>query len=272
MRLEGKRILVTGASSGIGRALAWELAHSGASLALAARTEYALIRVSQELASAYPHLATPIAIRCDVRDRNSVGGLVETCIQCLGGIDVLVNNAGVSVYGETAKTSMEDLRGVMDVNFFGAVNCILEILPHMRTSGHGLIVNVASVAAIHGVPYLGAYGASKAALVAFGQSLRAELKGHGIAVMNVFPDYTDTELFSHEKKIGGARRPQPPYASATHVAKEIVRAIELNRRNLILSPQGKALFKLQGLCPVLVEKKMQMIANELRENEECSHA
>jgi short-subunit dehydrogenase len=272
MQLEGKRVLITGASSGIGRALTWEFARSGAVLALAARNESALQKVSCEIGLAFPLLPVPLVTCCDVADSASVRISVEACRDALGGIDVLVNNAGICVYGDSARTPMKDIREVMEVNFFGAIHCIFECMSLMKAAGFGLIVNITSVAAIHGIPYLGAYGASKAALAAIGQSLRAELKGSGISVMNVYPNYTRTALFEHEKNVGGAHRPQPPYADPAEVAGKIVRAIKQNRRDLILSGQGKALFMFQGLVPSLVEKKMKQIADRLRDIQERSHA
>jgi len=272
MRIEGSTVLITGASSGIGLALSREFARAGAILAIASRNEIRLNQVARELQASHPQLRTPVIIGSDVSDRESVHQMIETCIRQLGHIDILVNNAGISVYGDTSRTQLEEFRRVMDVNYFGALNCMLEVLPHMKRAADGLIVNVASLAALHGVPYLGAYSASKAALVALGQSLRAELKGSGVSVMNVYPNYTETEIFEHETKIGGARRPDRPYDSAVDVAKKIVAAIEHDREDLILSFEGKALSVFRGLSPSYVERRMKRIADQLRESQENSHA
>ncbi len=151
------------------------------------------------------------------------------------------------MFGDAARTSLQDYRDVMAVNFLGAVHCMSEALPFMLRRESGLIVNVATVAALHGVPYLGAYGASKAALVSLSQSLRAELDGTGVRVMIVYPGYTDTEIFGVEKKVGGARRPSGRYAPAEGVAEAIARGIESDARDVFLTARGRLLSILRGL-------------------------
>jgi len=265
MRIEGKRVLITGASSGIGLALSTVLARKGAVLALTSRRFDRLQEVVREIGSAFPDIPASLAIPCDVADRESVSRLIKGCVNRLGGIDILINNAGISVYGDTERTTLEDFHSVMEVNFFGALHCMSEVIPLMERQGKGLIVNIASVAAKHGVPYLGAYCASKAALMALSQSLRAELSKSGISIMIVYPGYTQTNIFKDEKKVGGAHRPPGPYASASKVAEAIVGAIEGEKRELVFSLEGRALTLLQGLLPQLVEKAMERIADKLRD-------
>jgi short-subunit dehydrogenase len=263
VRIDGKSVIITGASSGIGRGLATALARRGAVLTLGARDRGRLEEVVKEIAEGHPGARPAIAVPCDVSDaadvRNLVGGVVER----LGGIDVLVNNAGISVFGEERGTSMDEYRSLMSVNFFGALHAMREALPFMRRRESGLIVNIASVAALHGVPYLAAYCASKAALVALSQSLRAELRGSGVRVTIVYPGYTATEIFEREKKVGGARRPAGPYASAERVGEAIARGIERNAGDLYLTLQGRALAVLRGLAPFVVERAMSDIARDL---------
>jgi short-subunit dehydrogenase len=268
---EGLRVLITGASSGIGRETAMEFARKRAQLILAARRMDALRQVRKQINTVFPGVPDPLIVSCDVTDFKDVMRLVELSARRFKGIDVLVNNAGVGVYGDIGLTALSDFRAVMDVNFFGAVRCILEVLPYMKKAGRGLIVNVASVAAIHGVPFLGAYGASKAALVALSQSLRAELSGSGVSLMIVYPGYTQTEFFRKEKKVGRARRPRGPYSSPVKVAKAIVKAVQCQKRNLVLSLEGKTLSLFQGILPGLVERVMERIAFQLRDGQEVSH-
>ena len=265
MRIEGKHVIVTGASSGIGRALALSLAKRGARVTLAARRRERLDTVAREIAERFPAAPPPVVVQCDVSSPADAARLVGGAIEQFGGVDVLVNNAGISVFGEAARTSLQDYRDVMAVNFLGAVNCMLEALPFMLRRESGLIVNVATVAALHGVPYLGAYGASKAALVSLSQSLRAELAGTGVGVMIVYPGYTDTEIFDVEKKVGGARRPPGKYASAESVAEAIARGIEADRRDVFLTGRGRLLSILRGAAPFIVERAMRTIARELRD-------
>ena len=265
MKLDGKRVLLTGASSGIGLALARVLAARGAVLAISSRSAERLEQLSEELASACPGIRKPLPVACDVADGESVRHLIGACVETFGTVDALINNAGICVYGSAEKTSLINFRTLLDVNFLGPVQAMLEVLPFMKRQGHGLIVNVSSVAAIHGVPYLGAYGASKAALVALSQSMRAELAGSGVRVMLVYPDYTESAIFENETKVGGARRPEGPYAPTAGVAEAIVRAIEAEKRDLILGARGKALAFFDGTAPQLVENAMRKIAAELRE-------
>jgi short-subunit dehydrogenase len=262
-KIDGARVLVTGGSSGIGRATCIELAKRGAILALTARRLKTLRKVSDEIKDAFPEVQAPLSIPCDVSDREDVIRLVKKCEDHLGGIDILINNAGIGVYGRAEMTTSDDFHSVMEVNFFGSVNLILEVLPRMKKTGRGLIINIASVAALHGVPYMGAYSASKAALVAFSQSLRAELAKSGISTMIVYPGYTQTNFFKIEKKVGGARRPAGPYTPAKKVAKAIIKAIESEKQDLVLSLAGKALKFSQSLMPWLIERAMQRIAFKL---------
>jgi short-subunit dehydrogenase len=263
MRVDGKRVLLTGASSGIGAALAVQLVERGARLVLAGRCVERLRAVAAGLDPA------PVVVAGDVADEASVRALVATADRYLGGIDILVNNAGTCVYGELERTPPEDVAALMAVNFFGPLQAMREVIPGMRRRRQGVIVNVASVAALHGVPYLAAYAASKAALAVLGQSLRAELAGTGIRILTVYPGYTGTALFAREKKVGGARRPWRGYASAESVARAIVRAIERDRHELVLSLQGRALAALRGLVPTLVETAMARVAATLRVPEEA---
>jgi short-subunit dehydrogenase len=268
LNLKELKVLITGASSGIGRALAFEFAEKGAKLALASRKLDSLERVVEEIISFCPDTQQPLIVRCDITRRQDVRRLVMNSARHFGGIDIFINNAGVGIYGDSEFTALEDFRSVMEVNFFGAVQCMQEVLPLMKRRGKGLIVNITSVAAKHGVPYLGAYGASKAALAVFSQSLRAELSESGVSIMIVYPGYTQTNFFRNEKKVGGARRPQGPFASPKKVALAIVKAVESEKRNLVLSMEGKVLAISQSIFPGLVEKAMKRIACQLKDRQE----
>ncbi len=258
MHIEGKGIVVTGASSGIGAALARALAGRGARLVLAARSEMRLRAVAAPIEPA------PLVVACDVTDPAAVRTLVRAARRHLGGIDALVNNAGRCVYGAAERTAPGDLQSLLAVNLCGPLYGMREVVPEMRRRGRGLVVNVASVAALHGVPYLAAYAASKAAIAALSQSWRAELAGTGVRFLTVYPGYTRTPLFTTEKKVGGARRPRRGYAPPEKVAWAILRAIERDRTELVLSLEGRALAALRGVVPSLVEKAMERIASALR--------
>lgn len=268
MKTEGKNVLITGASSGIGLALATVFARRGAVLALASRRIGALQKVAAKLSLTFPNIPSPLIIPCDVANREDVRNLIRNCVDHLGNIDMVINNAGICVYGKTENVPLEDFHAVMDVNYFGSLHCMLEVIPYMKELGGGGIVNIASVAAKHGVPYMGAYCASKAALAALSESLRTELSAYGIWIMNVYPGYTQTEMFKNEKNVGGAYRPSPPYTPVHKVAEAIGKAIERGNQDVILSLEGKALTVIQGLFPFLVEKAMGRIATNLRDKQE----
>jgi len=270
MNFAGRRVLITGGSSGIGRAIADAVAKRGGILCLAARDGARLQKAADEIAASFPSHPNPLAIPCDVTDGPAVRRLVAECRNHLGGLDILFNNAGICVYGPVERTGAEDFAGVMAVNFQGAVNCILEVLPVMRQQGSGRIVNTGSVAALHGVPYLAAYSASKAALAAATQALRAELSGSGINITTVYVDYTQTGIFAAEKNVGGARRPAGPYAPAPKVAEAIVRAVERGKGDFAVSARGRALIIARTLAPGIVERNMNRLAEELRAGEEES--
>jgi short-subunit dehydrogenase len=264
VRIRGKRVILTGASSGIGRALALSFAARGAELTLAARREDRLADLVREIGERSGTAPPPVAVSCDVSDPADVQNLIGGTVERIGRVDMLVNNAGICVYGEAGRTSIDDYRDLMAVNFYGPLHAMREVMPFMLRQESGLMVNVATVAALHGVPYLAAYAASKAALVALSQSLRAELADTGVRVMLVYPGYTESEIYEHERRVGGARRPEFKYAPAEDVAEAIVRAIESGARDLILTRQGRALNVLRGLAPPVVERAMRKIARELR--------
>jgi NAD(P)-dependent dehydrogenase (short-subunit alcohol dehydrogenase family) len=262
MRIAGKRILITGASSGIGRATALALSDRGAALALAARRRDRLQAVAAQIAAAHPGSARPVVVPCDVTDADQVCGAVEAAAAQLGGLDVLINNAGVSVYGSASRTTVRDYRDVFEVNFFGPLLGMRAAFPHLAAGG--VIVNVVSAAGLRGVPYLAAYSASKAALAALGQSLRAEMAADGVRVVNLYPGYTDTPIFRHERHVGGARRPAGPYPPPTRVARAIVRSLERGRQEVFVSPESRSLALLRHL-PTAADQVMGWIALRLRD-------
>ena len=263
MRIHNARILVTGASSGIGAAVAVQLAARGARLILTARREDRLRRVAIDIVRRYPQAAFPRVVAGDVTDPLLARRLVREAIALWGGLDALVNNAGISAYGETDQLPTVDLRQIMEVNFFAPVRTTFEVLPHFQEQGRGTVVNVASLAALFGVPFLGAYGASKAALVNFSQSLRAENQSRGVRVTVVYPNYTDTDLFHEETTTGTARRPSHAYGSADQVAAAIVRAMEHDRDEVVLTLSGKAMRTASGLAPSLLGRFMAGMASRL---------
>ncbi len=264
MKLEGRTTVITGASSGIGRCLAYEVSARRGAPVLVGRHPAALRTLAEELRLRFPDAPRPRIAPCDLSDRDGLRGALGRARSAAAPIDVLINNAGISLYGSLRRTEPEDLRALLEVNLFGPLHAILEVLPEMTARGDGLIVNVASAAGLRGVPYLAAYGASKAALAAIGQSLRAELTESGVRVLNVYPGYTRTPLFAREKRVGGARRPNGRYAAPERVARAIARAIEADARELVLTPDGKVVAALARLAPGLLDRAYARLAKRLR--------
>lgn len=190
----GRNVIVTGASSGIGRDVATMFASEGANVALLARRGRLLCELADELAQ-FGVGALPIA--CDVTDQTQVSQAVKTAHDEFGGVDIAVNNAGVLIASLFSEANVADLRSMMDVNFFGAVHVTRAVLPIMCDAGSGNIVNVASIAGRRGGPTLSGYSASKFALIGFTESLRAELFGSGVTASLVVPASVDTEMLDN---------------------------------------------------------------------------
>ena len=262
--LENRKILITGASSGIGKATAEALAPYNPRLILVARNSNGLSKLATDLKTRYPRISYPTCISCDITKLDEVERMANTCKRLFGTVDVLINNAGYGVYGESVQTTMEDFREVMNVNFFGAINCMYSVLPMMKKTGRGQIINIASVAALHGVPYLSAYGASKAALASVSQSLRAELFDTEIKVNVIYPGYTKTNFFKNEKKVGKAVRPSGPYMPPEKVAKGIIKTIVKSHGDRVIGREGHMLKFLNSLNPGIVEFLLKRVANKLR--------
>ena len=182
--LQGRTVLITGGSRGLGLALARQMADEGARLAICGRDPESLERARASLAQLG---AEVIAIPADVTDPVSVGELIETVRQRLGLVDVLVNNAGVIEVGPAVTMSVADYEEAMATNFWGMLYPTLALLPEMRARRSGRIVNITSIGGKLGIPHLLPYSASKFAAVGFSQGLRAEVAADGIKVVTVCP-------------------------------------------------------------------------------------
>ncbi|HVM40170.1 MAG TPA: SDR family NAD(P)-dependent oxidoreductase [Acidimicrobiia bacterium] len=190
--LEGKKVLVTGASSGIGAALARALAERGAIVGLCARREG---RLSDVLLDCRRHSPDSRMWVVDLAELDSVGAFAEKADDEMGGIDVLVNNAGIPKRRRAATLSWDDVESVAVVNYLSPVRMTLALLPRMLERGGGRIVNISSVAARLSPPGESVYAASKAALSAFSESMAVELWEEPVDIHVVYPGVIDTELF-----------------------------------------------------------------------------
>jgi uncharacterized protein len=233
IRLNNARVIVTGASSGIGRAIAIEFGRRGARLALASRNGPALEEVA---ASIKTQGGSAIVIPTDLTARGAAEQVAKDAIRELGGIDILVNNAGVGMQSPIADGSSADVEALFALNVLAAAAAIRAVVPTMRAQGAGMIINISSIAGRIVVPRIGYYSASKFALTAIGDALRMEEAHRGIKVMNVFPGTTRSSF--GENRLGlrgrGAHQRLPP-VPAEKVARRVANAVERNQRSVYVS-------------------------------------
>jgi len=252
LHLEGRTVIVTGTSSGIGRQTAREFARRRAHVVLASRNRDKLEALAAELAD-YP--GRRLVVPTDLTDRLAVEALVRRTMEEFDSLDVLVNNAGVGLFAPIADGSLDNMHHLLNVNFWGAVHCIQAVVPYMRRQGRGHIVNVASVAGKVAAPYLGVYSATKFALIAVSDALRSELAGTGIHVSTVYPGLTDTSF--RENMLREVEVPDPPgylrSASTAAVARRIVQAARWNLRDAYVSLEDLAAGAVYPLAPALAD-------------------
>lgn len=249
--LSGLRVLVTGASSGIGRELVLELARQGSKLLAMARREEKLRTLQNDAQSA--GCAIDI-FPGDVTNPSLRQAALDVCQEKLGGLDCLVNNAGIGAIGPFEQADEERLRRIMEVNFFAPVEFTRAALPVLRKGTHPLIVNVSSVLGHRAVPFKSEYCASKFALHGFSDALRAELARDKIDVLLVSPSTTQSEFFDHV--IGDKQKPRGRLGAMTpaKVARRIAWAMRSGRHEIILPLGGRLLVWLDRLCPPLADR------------------
>ncbi len=200
MRFAGKCVWITGASSGIGEALSKAFARRGARLVLSARREGELERVRDEIVSAGRAPADVVLLPFDVTDEALLDDVVARAEAAFGGVDVLVNNAGITQRSLALETGMAVYRRIMEVDFFAPVALTQKMLPHMARRGQGLIAVTSSVAGKVGVPLRTAYCAAKHAVMGYYDALRAEVAAHGIRVATIVPGFIRTDIARHALK------------------------------------------------------------------------
>ncbi|TVP65966.1 MAG: SDR family oxidoreductase [Nodularia sp. (in: Bacteria)] len=195
MSLEKRRVLITGASSGIGKATALEFAKAGIDVALVSRSLDKL----ETVAEAARHTGVVAkAYAVDLADVNQVKAKIEAIALDFGGIDILVNNAGIAYTANLSETPLEDWQQVINLNLTSVFQCMMGILPGMRDRHTGTIINVASIAAKQPFPGWGAYSVSKAGVMSLSQTLAQEERAHGIRVTAICPGAVNTELWDTE--------------------------------------------------------------------------
>lgn len=252
-KLKNKVVLITGASSGIGRQLAVDLARKGAKLILVARSEDKLMNVKKQIeeSGAYP----PAVWSLDVGDRKRVDQLLPSLLNEMPPIDVLINNAGFGKFDAFVDADMKDIEAMFDVNVLGLMRFTSHVLPRMIAKGQGHIVNVASQAGKLATPKSSGYSASKHAVLGFSNSLRMEMKEHNIFVTTVNPGPINTSFFETADSSGTyIKNVEKMMLSSEKVSKEIIVAIEKGRREVNLPGWMNVGAKLYHTAPGVVEK------------------
>jgi short-subunit dehydrogenase len=253
-QLTRRRALITGASSGIGRALALELARRGVDMVLLARRADRLSEVAGEIARLGRRA---VCVTGDVTDPAARQRALDAARDELGGLDILINNAGIAAHGRFEDADPGRLRPIMEVNFFAPVEFIRAALPLLRAGRQPIVVNVGSILGHRGCPHKSEYSASKFALHGFSEAVRPELARLGIDVLVVAPGPTESEHFDtlledkSELPWGESRR-----MPADQVAREVVRAIEQGRHEVITGWGGWFWVWLNRWAPRLVDRIM----------------
>jgi short-subunit dehydrogenase len=258
--LAGKRALVTGASSGIGRELAVQLAREGVSLILVARREPELRALQLDLTKSELSGESPRAIHIvpgDVTRGATRDAAIELARKHLGGLDILINNAGVSAHGRFEDASPERLRAIMEVNFFATAELTRTALPLLREGNEPAVVNIGSILGRRGVPFNSDYCASKFALVGWSESIRPELARHGIDVLLVNPGTTDTDFFEHMIEKTG----EPPWkkqqgVAPSKVAQATIEAIRRRKSEIVVGKRGQFLVWLNRTAPRWLDRRL----------------
>ena len=257
-KLQDKVVIVTGASSGIGKALAYEVAKHGARVVMAARNAEELTRIGRDVEARFPGVET-LAVQTDVTREEDCKALVERTVERFGGVDVLINNAGISMRAMFDELDLSVIRRVMDVNFWGTVNCTRYAIPYLLAA-RGSVVGIISVAGFLGLPGRTGYSASKYAVRGFLNTLRVENLKRGLHVLVAAPGFTasnirNTALVANGEQQGESPRAEDKMMSAERCAEIIVRGIIKRKREIVMTwVEGKLSVFLSKWCPSLLDR------------------
>ena len=243
MDITGRRVLITGASRGLGRTLAFAFAEGGAREVFAGARKTKDIEKLKSDAQATDAPITPIKL--DVTNEEDIHAVAS-----FGFVDILVNNAGVAGYGDPLQMNFEDASAEMSVNYFGALRMARALAPAMVEQGTGMIVNVATAFAKVNLPLIGTYCASKAALLSLGQALRAYLGDKGVHVMTVMPTTIDTDM---------SKDADVPKMTKEFVASEILRHIRAETVDPLIGEEAERVLEKLRTDPVGLEKMLSQI-------------
>jgi short-subunit dehydrogenase len=262
--IKDKVVVITGASSGIGRAAAHEFARRGYRVVVAARNKPSLDEVVEECRL---FGSEAMAVQVDVTKEEEVNQLAVAARDKFGRIDTWVNNASVTLFGRFDEVPTADIRRVVETNLFGYMYGARAVIPHFREQGSGVLINVSSIVAIMGQPFTGAYVATKAAEKALSESLSQELANEGnIHVCAVMPAVIDTPLFQHGANYMGKEAiPPKPIHPPELVAEAIVNISETPKKEVLVGSPGKLMYVARNIAPAKLFDKM------VRKNIEKNH-
>ena len=253
-RFKDKIVIVTGASSGIGEAIAREFAINGSKVVLAARSEEKLSAIVQDIKALN---CEAIYIKTDVSIEAECKNLIEKTVEKFGTVDILVNNAGISMRARFIDVDLKVLHRLMDVNFWGTVYCTKYALPYLLER-KGSLVGVSSVAGFHGLPGRTGYSASKFAIHGFLETIRIENLKKGLHVMIIAPGFTSTDIRIHALTANGSEQGESPrdehkLMSPEYVARWVLKGIRKKKRNKLLTWDGRFTALFQRIIPEFVD-------------------
>ncbi len=260
-RFKDKVVVVTGASSGIGKATAIAFAHEGAKTILVSRSREKLESVADEIRGFNENV---LVVPTDVSSKDEVDMMIEKVISKFGGIDVLFNNAGSSYVGPISNENfVEDTKKMLNVDFMGTVYTTKAVLPVLKKQGSGHIMNMSSVVGRKAFPRFAGYSSAMHAISAFTDSLRQELRGSGIGVSTIHPALTQTPLLEHVKP----EDMPPPFKGITpitveSVAKAVLDGVYYNRARVVVPFQPKLLMLADAISPSLGDLVVRLLSNK----------
>jgi NAD(P)-dependent dehydrogenase (short-subunit alcohol dehydrogenase family) len=226
MNLNGKTAIITGSTKGIGRAIAEALVHEGMNVCVSARNADEVEQAVSELGDMGEGGVTGAV--CDVRDYDEVKALFEHTVAEFGGLDVLVNNAGIGIFGRVEETEPEDFRAVLETNLFGVFYCCREAIPQMKKRGGGYIINISSLAGTNAHPQMTAYNASKFGLNGFSEAMMQEVRHDDIRVSYLMPGSVNTYFGNEEPDESKSWQLQP-----ADIARVVIDLLHTDERSLL---------------------------------------
>jgi len=261
--MQNKVVVITGATSGIGKALAYEFAAKGAKVVIGARTHDKLVEIAEDIKRNGGEIAYA---QTDITKEADCKNLMLTAVEMFGKIDVLINNAGISMRALFAETQLHVIETLMNVNFWGTVYCTKYALPYLLKE-KGSVVAVSSIAGLMGLPGRIGYSASKFATNGFMESLRTENLKTGLHVLMAFPGFTasnirNTALAADGSMQGESPREEEKMMTAEEVAREIYSAVQKRKNKIVLTSLGKQMVFLNKFFPTWMTKQIYRVMSK----------